>query len=68
MDDEELLEFLRAVDSMFEKAMGENGETDVDADMGSAEEKLNKMAEDYAAEHKMTFTKLMSAVREDRRW
>jgi hypothetical protein len=62
MDDEELLEFLRAVDSMFEKAMGENGETDVDADMGSAEEKLNKMAEDYAAEHKMNFYKAYEAV------
>jgi hypothetical protein len=55
MDDEELLEFLRSVDSMFEKAMGEEGETDVDADMGSAEEKLNKMAEDYASEHKTDF-------------
>jgi hypothetical protein len=28
-----LLEFLRAVDSMFEKTMGENGEANVDAEM-----------------------------------
>jgi hypothetical protein len=62
MDDEELLEFLRSVDSMFEKAMGENGETDVDADMGSAKEKLDRLAKAYASEHKTTFEKAYGEV------
>jgi hypothetical protein len=62
LEDAETLEFLRAVDALMGKAMGEEGETHVDADMGSASEKLNKMAEDYAAANKMTFYKAYEAV------
>lgn len=60
--DEELLEFLRAVDAMFGKAMEENGETKVDAEMESATDKLNKMAKEYASEHKVSFEKGYEAV------
>lgn len=60
--DEELLNFLRAVDAMFGKAMKEDGETTVDADMESAEDKINKMAKEYAKEHKTSFEKGYEAI------
>jgi hypothetical protein len=56
-EDEALLEFLRAVDAMFAKAMEETGETQTDADMVKASDKLEKMAKDYASEHKVSFEK-----------
>lgn len=62
LDDNELLEFLRAVDAMFEKAMNESGETHVDADLNKASDKLEKMAKDYASEHKVSYEKGYAAV------
>jgi hypothetical protein len=62
LEDEELLAFLRAVDAMFEKAMDETGESKTDAEMVSAEEKLNKMAKDRASEKSVSFAKAYAEV------
>jgi hypothetical protein len=56
-EDEELLEFLRAVDALFEKALGENGETNVDSEMESASDKLDKMAKDISVQKSISFEK-----------
>ena len=61
-EDEELLEFLRAVDAMFEKTMETAGETNADADMGSAEDKLEGLAKAYAKEQNTSYHKAYSEV------
>lgn len=61
-EDEELLEFLRAVDAMFAKGMEESGETKVEADMSSAQDKLEGLAKAHATEHEMTFHKAYAEV------
>lgn len=60
--DEDLLEFLLAMDALFGKAMEENGENKTDAEMVSAEEKLNKMAKDRASEKSVSFAKAYAEV------
>jgi len=61
-EDEELLEFFRAVDAMFAKSMEEAGETRTDADMGSAEDKLEGLAKAYAKDNNTTFHKAYAEV------
>jgi hypothetical protein len=52
--DEEFLEFLRAIDDLFEKQMEEVGKTGSDGDMSDPEVALEKMVEGHMKEHKMS--------------
>lgn len=55
-EDKEIHEFLRSVDNMFSETFKEVGEKG-NADLSSPRDKLNKMAEEYAAKHGVTFEK-----------
>lgn len=61
-EDESLLEFLRAVDAMFGKAMEETGETSVQADMTDPKEKLRNMAKERQAEKGSTYEQAYAEV------
>jgi hypothetical protein len=62
LEDEELLEFLRAVDAMFAKAMDEQGETQVNGDMGDPREKIKSLAKAYQAEKGVTYEQAYTQV------
>ena len=51
--DEELAEFLAAIDSLFANNMEEVGKKEVDADMTDPEEKMNALVKAYMEENKL---------------
>lgn len=52
-DDQEILEFFKSVDQLFAESMKEVGKKEVDADMTSADEKLDQMVKAYMKESNM---------------
>lgn len=54
LEDEELVEFLRAVDALMGKAMEERGETATNGDMSDPVDALNKRVAELATEQKIT--------------
>lgn len=53
-DDEDLMEFLSAVDAMFAGTMEELGKADVDGEMSDPQKKLDKMVEAVKADKSVT--------------
>lgn len=60
--DEKILEALKAADKAFELAMKEQGDIGSDLDMTDPNEKLSKMASEYATKHGVTVAKAYDAV------
>lgn len=64
-EDESFLEFLRAVDKLFEEAMVEKGESGSQGDMSDPETQMEKMVEAYIVENKLSkrdYAKAYAAV------
>lgn len=61
-EDKELMEFLAALDAAIGANFEEFGKSDAEGDLGGAQEKLNKMVQEYKDQNKVSFEKAFEAV------